>query len=193
MMSVSLRSFVTVNLSVAALKTIATAKTGDREFLSAFLAELNIPAVGRLIFACVKDSKFWGDDIKIVFQRKAKEHNKTEFADEDAYEEYDDEAFASMSFSPAQARILYCLENLAVRKDIEHTDDAKIADRKLCWLNNWRFNIVAGANLNPELEEEFFLEDEETIYDGIYKLSKDKSNYAWFYLLTQELCGAFGF
>ena len=180
-------SFVTVNLSVAALKAIAAAKTGDREFLSAFLAELNIPAVGRLIFACVKDSKFWGDDIKIVFQRKAKEPSKTEFADEDAYEEYDDEAFASMSFSPAQARILYCLENLAVRKDIEHTDDAKIADRKLCWLNNWRFNIVAGANLNPELEEKFFLEDEETIYDGIYKLSKDKSNYAWFYLLTQEL------
>lgn len=180
-------SFVTVNLSVAALKAVAAAKTGDRDFLPAFLAELNIPAIGRLIFACAKDSKFSGDDIKVVFQRKAKEHSETEFSDKDEYDDYDDEAFATMSFSPVQARILYCLENLAVRKDIEHTDDEKIASRKLCWLTNWRANIVAGANLSSDVEDEYFLEDEDKIYDGIYQLSKDKRNYSWFYLLTQEL------
>jgi hypothetical protein len=177
-------SFVMVNFSVAALKAIAAAKAGDREFLPAFISELNIPAVGRLIFACVKDSKFWGDDIKLVFQRQPKERSGTEVADE---EDFDDEAFTTLSLSPEQARILYCLENLVVRKDIEHTKDKTIAEKKQLWLQNWRYNIVAGANIDANLEEKFFLEDEDRLYDGIYMLSKDKENYAWFYLLTQEL------
>lgn len=177
-------SFATMNLSVAALKAIAAVKTGDRKFLPAFISELNIPAVGRLIFAIVKDSKFWGDDIKLVFQRQPKEKSATEFADE---EDFDEEAFATLSLSPEQARILYCLENLVVRKDIERTKDKTIAEKKQLWLQNWRYNIVAGANIDANWEEKFFLEDEDRLYDGIYMLSKDKDNYAWFYLLTQEL------
>lgn len=177
-------SFVTMNISVAALKAIAAAKAGDRDFLPAFISELNILAIGRLIFACAKDSKFWGDDIKVVFQRQPKARNEAEFANE---EDYDDEAFATLSLSPEQARILYCLENLAVRKDIDHTEDKSVAEKKQLWLQNWRYSIVAGANIDPDLEEKFFLEDEEKLYDGIYVLSKDKSNYAWFYLLVQEL------
>ena len=177
-------SFVTMNFSVAALKAIAAAKAGDRDFLPTFISELNIPAVGRLIFACVKDSKFWGDDIKLVFQRRPKERNATEYTDQ---EDFDDEAFATLSLSPEQARILYCLENLVVWKDIEHTKDKTIAEKKQLWLKNWRYNIVAGANIDVNLEEKFFLEDEDRLYDGIYMLSKDKENYVWFYLLTQEL------
>lgn len=177
-------SFVTLNLSVAVLKAIAESKTGDRTFLSAFYAELNLPAIGRFFFACVKDSKYWGDDIKLVFQRRPKEHNR---ADNVHDSDYDDSAFVTMSFNPLQARILYCLENLAVRKDIERTADKKMVAKKQLWLEKWRANIVAGANGTPDMENSFFLEDEDALYEGIYQLSKDKSNYAWFYLLTQEL------
>ncbi len=177
-------SFVTINLSAAVLKGLKACKTGDREFLQAFLAELNIPAIGRLVFACAKDSKFWGDDIKIAFQRKPREHNESEVTDEP---EYDDAAFETLSLSPAQMQLLLCLENLYVRKDIEHTDDETLASKKLHWLQHWRDNILVGANLSPELSDDFFLEDEEKIYDAIYLIAKDNTNYPWFYLLTQEL------
>lgn len=177
-------SFATINLSAAVLKGLKAYKTGDREFLQAFLAELNIPAIGRLIFACARDSKFWGDDIKVVFQRKPRESNAAEAPDEP---EYDDAAFKTLSLSPAQMQLLLCLENLYVRKDIEHTEDEKLATKKLHWLQNWRDSILAGANLSPELGDEFFLEDEEKLYDAIYLIAKDKINYPWFYLLTQEL------
>lgn len=181
---ISSASFVTLNLAGAALKALAAQKAGDREFLSAFLAELNIPAIGRLIFACAKDSKYWGEDIKIIFHRKNRKFAEAEFVDSS---EFDDEAFTTLTFTPEQARILYCLENLVVRYDIEHTKDTKQAEKKALWLQNWRSCILTGANLPPEMESEFFLEDEDRLYDGFYELSKDKNNYNWFYLFTQEL------
>lgn len=175
-------SFMAVNISVAALKAIGAVKAGHRDFLPVFLAELNIPAVGRLVFACARDSKFWGEDIKLLFQRAPHTHSKTENT-----EEFDDDAFTTLTLTPAQARILYCLENISVRADIRHTENPEQVEAKRLWLQNWRHNIVLGANLPLDQENLFFVEDEDCLYDGIYRLSKDKSNYAWFYLLTQEL------
>ena len=181
---ISSTSFVGVNLSVAALKALAAKKAGNRKFLDTFLTELNIAGIGRLIFACAADSKFWGEDIKPIFQRKPHSHAASDGTYEHIEEE---EAFSSLSLDAAQARLLYCFENLAVQRDILHTEKAEIAAKKRIWLESWRKYIIAGLNCPPELENEYFVEDEDILFDGLYKLSKDRSNYGWFYLLTQEL------
>lgn len=57
-------SFVGVNLSVAAMKAVAAAKAGDRKFLQAFITEVNIVGIGRLIFACAAGQQILGQRCK---------------------------------------------------------------------------------------------------------------------------------
>lgn len=177
-------SFVGVNLSVAAMKAVAAAKAGDRKFLQAFITEVNIVGIGRLIFACAADSKYWGNDVKPILQRKA-HSNKSYTATHD--DRFESEAFNPLYLDTIQTRILYCFENIAVQKDIEKTEKTDDADKKRKWLDAWRNGILSGANIPHEYATEYFVEDEDLLYDGIYELAKDKSNFGWFYLLTQEL------
>lgn len=74
-----------------------------------------------------------------------------------------------------------------MQKDIENTEKTDDADKKRKWLDAWRNGILSGANIPHEYATEYFVEDEDLLYDGIYELAKDKSNFGWFYLLTQEL------
>lgn len=177
-------SFAGVNLAEAASKAVAATKVGDRKFLQAFITEVNIAGIGRLIFACAADSKYWGDDIKPIFQRKPHSHkrNTAPYADE-----VESEAFNPLYLDTVQTRILYCFENIAVKKDIEKTEKPEDANKKRKWLEAWRKGILSGANIPHEYAEQYFVENEDMLFDGIYELAKDKSNFGWFYLLTQEL------
>ncbi len=177
-------SFVGVNLSVAAIKAVAAVKAGDRKFLQAFITEVNIVGIGRLIFACAADSKYWGSDVKPIFQRKPHSHKSYTAPHTD---EVESEAFNPLYLDTVQTRILYCFENIAVKKDIEKTEKPEDADKKRKWLEAWRKGILSGANIPHEYAEQYFVENEDMLFDGIYELAKDKSNFGWFYLLTQEL------
>lgn len=177
-------AFVGVNLSVAAIKALTAVKAGDRKFLQAFITEVNIAGIGRLIFSCAADSKYWGSDVKPIFQRKPHSHKSCTAPYTD---EVESEAFNPLYLDTIQARILYCFENIAVQKDIEKTEKSDVVGKKRQWLDEWRKGILSGANIPHEYADQYFVEDEDVLFDGIYELAKDKSNFAWFYLLTQEL------
>lgn len=177
-------AFAGVNLAGAALKAVAATKVGDRKFLQTFITEVNIAGIGRFIFACAADSKYWGDDIKPIFQRKPHSHKSKTAPHTD---EVESEAFNPLYLDTVQTRILYCFENIAVKKDIEKTEKPEDANKKRKWLEAWRKGILSGANIPHEYAEQYFVENEDMLFDGIYELAKDKSNFGWFYLLTQEL------
>lgn len=177
-------SFVCVNLTVAALKAVSAAKANERGFCKEFISEVNIVGIGRFIFACAADSKYWGDDIKPFFQRKSKPNKKQTAQSANTGKEA---AFAALTLDANQIRLLYCFENLSVRQDILRTDKADDKASKNAWLSKWRSNILLGLGIPSESESAFFIENEDYLYDGIYALSKDKANHTWFYLLTQEL------
>ena len=50
--------------------------------------------------------------------------------------------------------------------------------RKL-WLARWKKVILSGIGIPSELAEEYFVTDEDKIYDGIYELAKDRQNWRW--------------
>lgn len=176
-------SFAGANIAGATLKAIKEKKVNGRKFSSAFLAELNIAGIGRFLFACAADSKYWGDEIRILLQRNAK---KKVDADTEYYEG-EDNAFEPLFLDAIQARILYCLESVSVQYDIAHTEKVENAEKKALWLKTWKDVLLAGIGVSPELAGKYFVEDEDLLYNGIYQLAQDKSNWRWFYLLTQEL------
>ena len=178
-------TFSGVNIAGAVLKGIQGKKAGGKKFADTFFAELNVAGIGRFIFACAAESKYWGSDIRILLQKNFRKNGSTSSQSEEHMEE--DSAFQSLLLDAIQARILYCLEAVSVQYDIRHTTKAELAEKKKQWLDSWKQIIVNGIGATTDLTEKYFVEDEDLLYEGIFELAKDKSNWGWFYLLTQEL------
>lgn len=178
-------AFAGTNIAGAVLKGIKGKKADGRSFAKTFVSELNVAGIGRFIFACVADSKYWGNDIRVLFQRSSKKNDSTSSQPEDHSEE--ESAFQSLFLNEIQARLLYCLEAFSVQHDIENTPNAETAEKKRRWLDSWKQIIINGIGATADLTDNYFVDDEDLLYDGISKLRKDKGNYGWFYLLTQEL------
>ena len=177
--------FAGANIAGAVLKGLKEKKVNGRKFAETFLAELNIVGIGRFILACAANKQYWGENIQILYQKTRKAKASTYAQSEEYFE--DGDAFASLVLDAIQARILYCLEGISVQYDIAHTGKPEIAEKKKLWLETWKRYIIKGIGVQPELADQYFVEDENIIYDGIYQLAKDKKNWGWFYLLTQEL------
>ena len=178
-------TFAGANIAGAVLKGIKGKKVDGKKFTDTFFAELNVAGIGRFIFACAADSKYWGTDIRILLQRNSNNNDSTGSQQEDHIEE--DSAFQSLLLDAIQARILYCLEAASVQYDIRHTTKAETAEKKSQWLDSWKHIIVKGIGATADLADKYFVENENLLYDGIFELAKDKGNWGWFYLLTQEL------
>lgn len=178
-------TFAGANIAGAVLKGIKRKKVDGKKFTDTFFAELNVAGIGRFIFACAADSKYWGTDIRILLQRNSKKNGSTGSQPEDYIEE--DNAFQSLLLDAVQARILYCLEAVSVQHDIRHTTKTETAEKKRRWLKCWKQIIINGIGATADLADKYFVEDENLLYEGIFELAKDKANWGWFYLLTQEL------
>ncbi len=178
-------SFAAANIAGATLKAVKGKKTKGRKFSETFFAELNIAGIGRFLFACASDSKYWGEDIRILLQRNRKSkqsHTQTE------YEPFEDkDAFKPLSLNAVQTCLLYCLENILVQYDISHTQKPEVAEKKALWLDRWKELLLRGFGIPSDQADTLFVENEDVLYNGFFQLSQDKSNWAWFYLLTQEL------
>lgn len=176
-------SFVGTNFSVAALKALAEQKAGKREFAEAFYTEINIAGIGRLFFACVADSKYWGDDIKLQFQRKPRSH----VPPNESHDHIEmDDAFEPLALTPDQMLLLFSMESCAVRTDIESTKDPEVASIKRKWHETWRKIVVSQFALSHELECSVFETDARTLYSKINQLIDNSESTSWFYRLTQE-------
>lgn len=178
-------SFAAANIACATLKAVKDKKTQGRKFSETFFAELNIAGIGRFLFACVSDSKYWGEDIRILLQRNGKSkqaHTQNEY---EPFEEND--AFKPLSLNAVQTCLLYCLENILVQYDISHTQKPEVAENKALWLSRWKELLLRGFGIPTNQADKLFIEDENALYNGFFQLSQDKSNWGWFYLLTQEL------
>lgn len=185
MILVSSACFVGVNVVGATLKTVAKYDKKEGAFAETFWAEINIAGMGRFIFACVADNKYWSDDIKIFLQRKDKRKSFDEEKEEEKIVDdmVSNDAFKALSLDPAQSRALYSIEAIAVQKDIDHTRTESEKASKEKWLDQWKTRILNGMELDSP---DYFVSDEKTIYDAFYFIKQTDENLRWFYLLAME-------
>lgn len=184
MLLISSACFAGVNVAEATLKAIKDKKVDKRKFTQAFISEINIIGLGRFVFACIENVQYRNDNIQILLQRIFKQNKQ---ANNNEQVEYDAHSFDSLSLDALQARMLYCLENFAVQNDIKRTSKPEIAERKQHWLDEWKMNILRNVGCPESYHEEYFVKDEDIIYNAIFEQAKDKSNWRWFYLLSEEL------
>lgn len=169
--------FATISVSGAAIRALKNKNTEKRKFAEAFLAEISFAGIGRFIIALANDVQYWGDDIDIRFRRSADSINKEKETSEK--EKYED--FTIFSLTPEQGRALYSLEALKVNYDIERTKKKQDRETKKEWLREWKYCIAQDKAV------EYFVDDEQLIYDALYKYAHSEENWIWFYLATMEL------
>lgn len=186
MILISSGCFVGVNVAGATLMAIAKGKKGKEEFAEALLAEVCIAGVGRFLFACIADSKYWLDDIKVFFQRKDKRRtvDETKEAEKIAEDMVSNDAFKVLSLNTAQAMVLYSLEALVVLKDIEHTEKESEKLAKERWLDAWKARILSGIGIDLL---DIVARNEKEIYKFLCSIDQTEENLRGFYLLTMEL------
>lgn len=150
-------------------------------FLNSFIAHVSIAGIASFVFAVANDSQYWGEGFKVIFTRKAA---GTTF--DNTFYDYSDgnSAYSSLSLSPIQARLQYCLEYQAVLYDIRNTKKLSDVDLKAKWLQAWKESILSGFEYE---DADYFKVDERVLYDYFYEQSKDEQNWRWMYLLTMEL------
>lgn len=185
MILISSGCFVGVNVAGATLKAIIKENKEDGEFAKTLFAEVSIAGIGRFVFACVADSKYWSDDIKIFLQRKDKRRNVDETKEEEKIvaDMVSNDAFKVLSLTPAQTRALYSMEAIAVSKDIDNTKKDSERQAKQIWLETWKKRILEGMELDSP---DYFVTDEKGIYDAFYSIEHTDENLRWFYLLAME-------
>ncbi len=186
MVLISSSCFVGINVAGIVVKNLKNHMNNAVPFAHTLLTEVSIAGIGRFVFAVIADSKYWHDDIKIIFQRREKNKKVDERAEEEkiANDMMSNDAFDVLSLTQAQTRALYSLENLVVIKDIEHTDSSNDKEKKTVWLHTWRNHILEGMGIDSE---EYFVTDEKLIYDTFYTLEQSTDNMRWFYLMAMEL------
>ena len=176
--------FMAVNIGRAVLKGIYGKVVKGRRFAECFLAELNIPGVARFVFAIAAEFKYLGKDIHILFQNKQSRKTAGEGHGD---QQTDGKACMPFFLDAGQARLLYSLEERAVQYDIDHTDKKEEIENKKKWLDSWKKMIVYGIDISPEFAEQYFVDNEDYLFEGMYNVIKEQNSRRWFYLLSQEL------
>ena len=186
MILISSGCFVGINISGAVVKAVLKEKKNKEEFAKTLFTEINIAGVGRFVFACISDSQYWSDDIKMFFQRKdkARRTNEKDEGEKIVQDMLSKEILKILSLTPAQTRVLYSLQGIAVEKDIENTKEPDIKEKKQLWLDSWKKTILTGMEIDLE---DFFITDENKIYDAFNGIEPSEENLRCAYLLASEL------
>ena len=186
MIMISSGCFVGVNVAGAAIKAVFNMNKKGGKFSKTLFTEIDIVGVGRFVFACIADSKYWSDDIKIFLQRMAKNRKAEDvFADEQIADDMvGNDSFKVISMTPMQTRALYSVEALSVKWDIDQTKDEEDKHKKQSWLELWKKSILNGMDIDSP---DYFVEDEKVVYDAFYGIRQNEDDLSWFYLLAMEL------
>ncbi len=187
---ISSASYMGVNGARVLIEYLKGKKVGDRNFKDVLLETLDISGVGRLCIAVAMDAGYWKEDFSAFYERirGSKEPNASgadrEPDVDDARIDVDKEIFEKLTLDPLQARILYSFESIAIEKDIERTKDSNSKALKEEWYDLWKDRITMGQ---AQDKSNYFVQDEDLLYDGLFELSKDKSNLTWLYLMGTEM------
>lgn len=174
--------FAFANVSGAFVKALYAKKVAGRPFTTSFIASINFVGIGRFVFAVTQDWSYLGEDIKLQF-RKASTAGTSGIPDVEIDLEDAAQVFKSMNLDYSQYRLLYSLENAAIRHDVEETAKTDAAEKKKKLHQRWQKAVL---QFNGAPDSSYFL-DEKDMYKFLFELDQEGTNKSWVYWMTLEL------
>ncbi len=179
MITVSSGVFVLVNTTGTAIKAALKSKGNEAAFAKEFFLSLNYVGIVRFGFACVADAKYITEDIREAYRNY--QDRQREKQDKENTRIFTDYAF--LTLDERKIKILYSLENLAVRYDISATEGEKQKKAKEIWLEAWESSIINGFRTS---QDAFFIRDEDLLYAYLRKEWETDERHEWMVLLAME-------
>ena len=189
-------SFVAANIgpAVVNLLRILLSKQDASDVIDDLYTRVNIAGLGRFVIAFADNSKYFNENIHIIFSNV--KWNKFRFwgtgeyigagsTDSYRYEKDMEDILCLMVLDNMQTRMLYSVENLLLDYDILHTKKSADREAKKEWQAEWQSRIGLLVNEEPAT---YFIHDEDWLYNELYKFAGYNRNHRWIYVMTMELC-----
>lgn len=172
MITVASGVFTAVDVVDAAVR--AAIKNGGfgPGFIVDFVLRVNVVGVGRFIIACKADAAFISEDIQEAREKRnksAREYEK-QIAD-----------LKCLTLNYEQMRVLYSLEYLILKDDINITKKLEDKAVKAAWKQRWQKNLLESLPIVNARPGDFFLQESE-----IRKYMESRQETPWQYLLAME-------
>ena len=178
-------TFMAADLTGATIRVLLKKRDkGGKKFLAAMRTEANIAGIGRFVLAIGADSKYWIEDLKVLFVKKQKDGADINIEEIFGENTEAHAVFSTLSLEAIQARMLYCFEAAAVREDIRSTKSLKDKKLKEQWLSEWQDQIVKGLSYQ---DDDFFAPDLKELFGYLSSQRMSKASHRWIYLMTMEL------
>ena len=191
---ISSSTFVAANIGPAvvraAISLIKDKKVSAKENED-IITKVNIAGVGRVFIAFADNSKYFNENIHILFNNlkwnKFKAWGAGNSAESGAYqyEKGMEDILSLMTLDNTQTRFLYSIENHMLQYDIAHTKKPSVQTAKKLWYSEWKSQVSALVN---EEAESYFIHDEQLLYDELYRFARDYRGRRVICVLTMELC-----
>ena len=186
---ISSAAYMGVNGGRVVLEYLKGKNVGDRNFKEVLLETIDLPGLCRLCIAVAMDAGYWKEDFNAFYERirNNKEGNSSHYSEKtfnSARVDVDTEIFEKFTLDALQARLLYSFEAIATEKDIKKTSNPNERELKEEWLEEWKSRVLLGQTMD---NTDYFVRDEDLLYEGLFELSKDKDNLTWLYLMGTEL------
>ena len=180
MITVSSGVFMVIESSTAAVRAVIKSRGSGGAFIQHFALNINYFGIGRFAFACVADAKYISEDFKKInlnFINNYKSKGNKDNIDNDIPDaEY-------LILNECQSKILYSLKLQEILYDIHLELKDKHIILKKAWVKEWQAVTIDSF----KADDNFFIKDEESIYDLIREELMDNLDSSWLFLVAMEL------
>ena len=198
---ISSSTFVAANIGPAVVRTFKTLvidknkdKEARKQALNDILTHVNIAGVGRVIMAFSDNSKYFNENIHLLFNNLKWNRFKAKGAGNNAasgagdhykYEKGMEDILSLMVLDGTQTRFLYSVENNLQIYDITKTKKPSAYEAKKMWHSEWESQLSVLVKEEPAT---YFIHDEQFLYDELYRFSREERSHRWIYVMAMELC-----
>ena len=172
MITVASGVFTAVDVTDAAVR--AAIKNGGfgSGFVVDFALRINVVGIGRFVIACKTDAAFISEDIQEAREKRNKSAKEFEKRIAD---------LKCLTLDYEQLRVLYSLEYLILKDDVNVTKKLEDKAVKAAWKQRWQKNLLESLPIVNARPGDFFLQEPE-----IKKYMEAQQESPWQYLLAME-------
>lgn len=185
-------TFAAINIGHATVNVFLKSRgKTNKEKIKDFVSDLNIAGIGNFVIAFADNTRYVGENIEVFLNNTRWAGSKTTTDPRETaqgcnyfFEQDMQNILDEITFNEVQLRMVHSLERLLIKYDIDATVKENEVSLKKQWLGEWEAVIIGTVG---EKSDHWFIEDEELIFDELYRLSREEKNRAWIYLLILEL------
>lgn len=189
---ISSGAFAAANIGRAILKVYFKSKEKPKgKSIRDFVSSLNIAGIGSFLIAFAENTRYTGENVEVFLNnvkwagyRTSVDTNEYPLRNNYLFEQEIQKILDAITFDEQQLRIVHSFERRLLEYDIDATTKKKEASLKKRWLREWEKAVTTAVSGEAD---DWFIGDEQLIFDELNKLSRDPEKRAWIYLLILEL------